>query len=64
MIKGGLLALAVFAVFWLALWVGRAERGKPGRWAPFDMREPRPRQATATTVRGRRVRPVRRRLPR
>ncbi len=42
MIKGFFFLVAVFAVLWLGLWVARAERGKPGRPAPFDMREPHP----------------------
>lgn len=50
MIKGALFALVVIAVVWLGLWAARAERGRKGSVAPFDMREPEPR-ASGTTAR-------------
>ena len=40
MIKGLLFSLAIFGVLWLARWSMRAEAGRQGGWAPFDMREP------------------------
>jgi len=68
MIKGILFSFAIFAVLWLARWSMRAEAGRQGGWAPFDMREPR--QAATqhpeppVSSRGRQGRSVRTRRPR
>ncbi len=64
MIKGLLLGIAIFAVLWLALWMMRADAGRQGRWAPFDMREPDRRPDASPTSRGRRVPPGRTRRSR
>ncbi|MDA8050899.1 MAG: hypothetical protein M0002_12990 [Rhodospirillales bacterium] len=59
MIKGAFLGITIFVVLWLAVWVARAERGKPSAWTPFDMREPKPPPDGALSLPRRRARALR-----